>query len=78
MEKAVQHIASEIVAAKPGLDGRTPRGFAEKLLKEARNSFPKLTMNKVNYAVKSLKKELKKGLLSFNNTTNISSLSCDE
>ena len=78
MDKAVRHIASEIVAAKPGLDGRTPRGFAEKLLKEARDSFPKLTMNKVNYAVKSQKKELKKGSLSFNNNSNISSLSCDD
>ncbi len=75
MDKAVQHIASEIVAAKPGLDGRTPRGFAEKLLKEAKYSFPKSTMNKVNYAVKSLKNELKRGSLSLNNTSNIS---CDD
>jgi hypothetical protein len=56
MDTAVRLIASEIIAAKPGLDEHTPRGFSEKLLKEAKDSFSKLTMNKVNYAVKSLKK----------------------
>jgi hypothetical protein len=74
MDKAVQHIASEIVAARPGLDSRTPRGFAESLLKEAQEAFPRLTMNKVNYAVKLLKMELKKGSLSLNAVINVSSL----
>ncbi len=77
MDKAVRHIASEIVAAKPGLDGRTPRGFAEKLLKKAKESFPKLTMNKVNYAVTLLKKQLKQGSLSLH-SFNISSLIFDD
>ena len=40
MNKAVRHIAEEIVAAKPGLDGRTPRGFAEKLVNEGKETFP--------------------------------------
>ncbi len=35
MEKAIQHLATEITAAKPDVNGRTPRGFAEKLLSEA-------------------------------------------
>jgi hypothetical protein len=30
MQKAVRHIASEILAAKPDTNGRTPRGFANK------------------------------------------------
>jgi hypothetical protein len=61
MNKAVRNIASEIVAAKSGLDNRTPRGFAEKLVREGKEIIPKLTMNKVNYAVKLLELELKKG-----------------
>jgi len=76
MNKAVRHIAEEIVAAKPGLDGRTPRGFAEKLVKEGKETFPKITMNKVNYAIKLIKDELKKGSLSLN-ASNISSLTDD-
>jgi hypothetical protein len=77
MGKAVRHIATEIVAAKPGLDSRTPRGFADSLLKEAQETFPKLTMNKINYAVKLLKMELKNGSLSLNAETNVSSLTDD-
>jgi hypothetical protein len=74
MNKAVHHIASEIVAAKSGLDNCTPQGFAEKLVREGKEIFPELTMNKVNYAVKLLKLELKKGSLSLNADSNISSL----
>jgi hypothetical protein len=55
--KAVRHIASEIVAAKSGLDNRTPRGFAEKLVREGKEIFSKLTLNKANYAIKLLKLE---------------------
>jgi hypothetical protein len=47
MDKAFRHIVSELVAAKPGLDGRTTRGFTEQLVKEAKESFPQLTMDKV-------------------------------
>ena len=64
MSKAVRHIAEEIVTAKPGLDGCTPRGFAEKLVNEGKETFPKITMNKVNYASKLIKDELEKGSLS--------------
>ncbi len=60
MNKAVHHVAEEIVAAKPGLDGCIPRGFAEKLVNEGKETFPKITMNKVNYASKLIKDELKK------------------
>jgi len=76
MNKAVRHIAEEIVAAKPGLDGCTPRGFAEKLVKEGKETFPKITMNKVNYAINLIKDELKKGSLSLN-ASNVSSLTDD-
>jgi len=73
MEKAIQHIATEIIAAKPDLNGWTPRGVAEKLLSEAKETLPKTTMNKINYAIKNLKKQLKNG--AFNVTgSNISSL----
>jgi hypothetical protein len=41
IDKAVRHIPSEIVAARPGLDSRTPRGFAEGLLKDAQEAFPR-------------------------------------
>jgi hypothetical protein len=77
MEKALKHIASEIVAAKPNIDGRTPRGFAETLLKEAQSMFPALTMNKINYAVKNLKEALKKGALNVNSSSKVSSLTGD-
>ena len=60
MNKAVRHIAEEIVAAKPGLDGRTPRGFAEKLVNEGKETFLTITLNKVNYAIKLIEDELKK------------------
>jgi hypothetical protein len=39
MDKAVRHIAPEILAAKPDVNGRTPRGYAESLLKEGKESF---------------------------------------
>jgi hypothetical protein len=58
------------------LDGRTPRGFAEKLVKEGKETFLKITMNKVNYAIKIIKDELKKGSLSLN-ASNLSSLTDD-
>jgi hypothetical protein len=76
MNKAVHYLAEEIVAAKPGLDGRTPWGFGEKLVKEGKEHFPKITMNKVNYAIKIIKDELKKGSLSLN-VSNISRLTDD-
>jgi len=63
MQKAIRHIALEIIAAKPSVNDRTPRGFAEKLLKEAQEALPKLTMNRINYAIKNLKEQLKNGIL---------------
>jgi hypothetical protein len=39
MDSPDQHIASEIIEAKPG---RTPRGYAEKLLKERKKNLPKV------------------------------------
>ncbi len=36
--------------------------------------FPTLTMNKINYAVKNIKEELKKGVLHLNTNSNASSL----
>jgi len=78
MEKAVRHIALEIIAAKPSVNDRTPRGFAEKLLKEAQETLPKLTMNKINYAIKNLKEQLKNGELHYGTGgSNISSLTED-
>jgi hypothetical protein len=78
ISKAVRHIATEIVAAKPDVNGRTPRGFAKKLFQEAKELFPTLTMNKINYAVKNIKEELKKGALHFNTNSNVSSLDDDD
>jgi hypothetical protein len=75
MERAVRHIAEEILAAKPTADQRTPRGFADKLLKEAKETFPKLSMNKINYAIKKMKEGLKKGALSL--SSSLSSLTND-
>jgi hypothetical protein len=37
------------------LDGHTPQGFAEKLVDEGKETFPKITMNKVNYVLSELK-----------------------
>jgi hypothetical protein len=76
MEKAIRHIATEIIAAKPDVNGRTPRGFAEKLLSEAKESLPKITMNKINYEITKLKKQLKNGALNVSGS-NISSLTDD-
>jgi hypothetical protein len=78
INKAVRHIASAIVAAKPDINGRTPRGFAEKLFQEAKEVLPTLTMNKINYAVKNIKEELKKGALHVNTNSNVSSLTNDD
>ena len=55
LSKAERYIAEQIVAAKPGLDGHTPRGFVEKLVDEGKETFPKITMNKVNYLLSELK-----------------------
>ena len=78
MEKAVRHLALEIIAAKPSVNDRTLRGFAEKLLKEAQETLPKLTMNKINYAIKNLKEQLKNGELHYGTGgSNISSLTED-
>ncbi len=52
-DKAVRHITSEILAAKPDVNGRTPRGYAESLLKGKEN-FPSLNMNRINYMIKKL------------------------
>jgi hypothetical protein len=76
MDKAIRHIATEIIAANPDVNGRTPRGFAEKLLSEAKESLPKITMNKINYAITKLKKQLKNGALNITGS-NISSLTDD-
>jgi hypothetical protein len=72
MDKAVRHIASEILAAKPDVNGRTPRGYAESLPKEGKEKFPSLNMNRINYIIK--KDELKKGASTLNGYSNISSL----
>jgi hypothetical protein len=78
MEKAIRHIALEIIAAKPSVYDRTPRGFAQKLLKEAQEALPKLTMNRINYAIKNLKEQLKNGILNNGSGgSNISSLTDD-
>ncbi len=70
MEKAIRHIATEIIAAKPDVNGRSPRGLAEKLLSEAKESPPKITMNKINYAITKLKKQLKNGALNVTGSNN--------
>jgi hypothetical protein len=70
MDKTVHHIAAEILAAKPDVNGRTPRGYAEGLLKEGKESF--LNMNRINYMIKKNKNELKKGALTLKGYSNIS------
>ena len=57
MKICIEKIAEQILSSKEDISGRTPRGFAESLLQEARKSFPKMTMNMVNYAILKLKKE---------------------
>jgi hypothetical protein len=42
MDKADGHIVSEIFAAKPNVNGKTPRGYAEKLLKDGKETFPRI------------------------------------
>jgi len=74
MDKAVKHIASEIISAKPDVNGRTPRGYAERLLKEGKETFPNLNMNMINCMFKKIKDQLKKGALNDNAYSNISSL----
>lgn len=43
------------VAVKPDVNGRTPRGYAVGLLKEGKESFLSLNINKINYKIKTLK-----------------------
>jgi hypothetical protein len=76
IEKTMRHTATEIIVAKPDVNGRTPQGFAEKLLIEAKETLPKLTMNRINYAIKNLRKQLKSGVLNVTGS-NISSLTDD-
>jgi hypothetical protein len=73
MDKAVWHIASEIISAKPDVNGRTPRGYAERLLKEEKETFSSLNMNMINM-IKKIKDQLKKGALYVNGYSNISRL----
>ena len=55
MDNAVWHISSEIISAKPDVNERTPRCYAERLLKEGKETFPGLNMNMINYMVKKIK-----------------------
>jgi hypothetical protein len=62
---------------KPDVNGRTTRGFAEKLLIEAKETLPKITMNKINYyTIKNFRKQLKNGALNVTGS-NIGSLTDD-
>ena len=54
MDKAVWHIVSEVFAAKPNLNGKTPRGYAKKLQKEGKETFPRINMDMTNYMIKKL------------------------
>ena len=57
MKICIDKIAEQITSSKEDISRRTPQGFAENLLQEARKSFPKTTMNMVNYAMLKLKKK---------------------
>lgn len=75
MKICTDKIAEQIISSKEDISGRTPRGFAESLLQEARKSFPKMTMNMVNYAILKLKKErISSVITSAAGESNISSL----
>jgi hypothetical protein len=58
-------IVEKIIASKDEINGRTPRGFAERLLKEAQKSFPGMKMNMINYSIKKLKNKVIKSTVSF-------------
>jgi hypothetical protein len=79
MHNAVQHIAAQIIAAKKDVNERTPHGFAKRLLQEAYESFPRITMNMINYATKTTKERMIKSTISLSTTpTNICPLTGDD
>jgi hypothetical protein len=45
-------IAEKVVTEKMKNDGRVPWGFASKLLKQGRETFPKMSMRAVNNYIK--------------------------
>jgi hypothetical protein len=73
MDKCVQHIAEKIVASRETPDGRTPRGLAERLLKEGKECFPLMNMNMINYAIKKVKEKIPKVL---NTTVTVTHQTC--
>jgi hypothetical protein len=48
MLSAVTLIAQKIVTEKANNDGRVPWGFASKLLKQGKETFPKMSMRTIN------------------------------
>jgi hypothetical protein len=78
MHNAVQHIAAQIIAAKKDVNIRTSRGLAEQLLQEAKESFPRISINMINYTIKTIKEKMIKSTITLStSTTNISSLTGD-
>ncbi len=51
---AASVIAQKVISSRANEKSRTPRGYANKLLKEARKSLPGLNMNLINYSIKKL------------------------
>ena len=79
---SIKYMAEQIVAEKKKNNGRVPWGFASKLLKEGRETFPKMSLRTVNNYVKKLEKEqldkrLGTTLVLSNSTTIISSITND-
>jgi hypothetical protein len=79
MSSAVTVIAKKIVTEKGNDDGRVPWGFASKLLKQGKETFPKMSMRTINnYVLKiELGKErvkMKRVILVDNSTCTLSTL----
>jgi hypothetical protein len=78
---AVKYIAEKIVKEKGKNNGRVPWGYAAKLLKEGRETFPKMSMRTINNYIIKLEKEqenqIKIGssiMFDSSNTNNVSNI----
>jgi hypothetical protein len=80
MLSAIKLIAEKIVDKKAKSNGRVPWGYAKELLKEGRETFPKMSMRTINNYV--IKEEKKRNVISTilvdNSSNNMSSLTDPE
>ena len=54
---AIKYVAEQIIIEKEKNNGRVPWGFSARLLKEGRETFPKMSMRTINNYIIKLEKK---------------------